>query len=106
MVKNEPAKPPARGAGQALSAQPRLSEGPAWLARSGSTVLPARTKMTAALACACALALAACGEEHVDDYGGVLDFASVADGGLTQQFTPKTGYVGQKRMEYYDFGEA
>ncbi|HJZ84455.1 MAG TPA: hypothetical protein VKN99_04750 [Polyangia bacterium] len=61
---------------------------------------------TPGAAVALALALCACGTEHVDDFGGVLDLAGIADGGLAQQFNPQTGYVGAKKMEYYDFGEA
>src|SRR5437899_529757 len=58
-------------------------------------------------ALACALAFAACGsDEHVDDYGGVVDLSSQYDGGVAPTLVPKAGYVAGQRMEYYDFGEA
>src|SRR5438876_5021096 len=57
------------------------------------------------LAALFAVGLGACASENRDDYGGVLDLSAIADGGLTSQFTPGIGYVGSKKMEYYDFGE-
>src|SRR5215471_18563219 len=63
-------------------------------------------RVTAALL-ACALGLCTCGDnEHVDDYGGVVDLTSQYDGGVAPQFLPRTGYVNGQKMEYYDFGQA
>src|SRR5262245_58646577 len=56
---------------------------------------------------ACASFPGGCGEdEHVDDYGGVVDLTSQYDGGVAPQFLPKSGYVNGEKMEYYDFGAA
>jgi hypothetical protein len=64
------------------------------------------------LVAACAAVVAGCKEEFVDQQFGVLDLASVYDGGTTSnpaagvpdQINPQTGYVDGEQAQYYDFG--
>ena len=61
---------------------------------------------------ACAAALGGCKQEFSDQAFGVLDLASVYDGGssqdpssgVPQQIDPTLGFVDGKKAEYYDFG--
>jgi hypothetical protein len=64
------------------------------------------------LVAACAPVLVACKEEFVDQQFGVLDLASVYDGGtasnpaagVPDHIGPQVGYVDGERAQYYDFG--
>ena len=64
------------------------------------------------LVAACAAVLVGCKEEYSDRAFGVLDLASVYDGGtaadpsagIPEQIDPQLGYVDTFQAEYYDFG--